>query len=250
MRITHLHSWLSILIFLTTMQVGWAQNDDCANALDAGTLTANYLNQDLDIPAANTLAGGAISCQGGSSAPTQDRWLQFTAAATGVCTIEYTSTTAGQDAILQVYTGACPTPTLLQCVNNNVGAAGTERAVISATAGTTYFVRAISTAAVDMPGKISIYDGLGIVGDLCRNAPEVSVGTCDFDYSIESRFFNHEGRPASCGAFDPTANDNIDGWLFFNATATTRVTFEFTADRDAAIAVYSGTCGNLFLFHF
>jgi hypothetical protein len=80
--------------------------------------------------------------------------------------------------------------------------------------------------------------------DLCGESTAITIGTCGFPVDINSTFNNNEGlvNPA---CVIPTITR--DGWLSFNSTvANQRIGLSFESfNKDAAIAVYSGTCGAL-----
>ncbi|MEO1655175.1 MAG: hypothetical protein AAFU64_16635, partial [Bacteroidota bacterium] len=249
---------LTLGIFLSNFSI-YAQISNNCNAVDDYDLNAaNVLNEDFDINTASFTVSATptindVTCitspDPASAAPTADAWASFTAPATGNYNIEYTSTNG--DAILAIYQGTCGALSFLTCINDFRNESGTESTVLNVAAGTQIHLRVISTLSGNLDGKLSIYTGSKTPGDLCLDALEVSVGTCDFEFIIGERFFNHEGRgnaDPSCNsyAFDPNSNNNRDGWLKFTAQTSGIVAVEFTnLNEDAALEIYSGSCGNL-----
>ena len=238
---------MSISIAFTTT----AQDNNCGGATTLD-LNTDVLNMGFDIPVGFTLSatiGDPIDCIT-SPAPQRDAWANFTVPVTGNYVIQFSSATTTEDAILAIYTGTCGALTLVTCVNDFQNENATESIVVNLSQGTEAHIRVISTlTGVITQGSLTVYKGDESFGDICSSAPEVSVGTCDFDFTIGERFFNHESRDefATCTNFDPTSNlDNRDGWLRFTASETGVVGVEYTnVNQDAALEIYEGDCANL-----
>ncbi|MDX2303561.1 MAG: T9SS type A sorting domain-containing protein [Microscillaceae bacterium] len=248
---------LSLSLWALTIHQANAQAGDiCSSATVIPDLTvSDYLNQVFDAPL-GIIGTDAVPCL--PTALTIDGWARFTAPSTGSYTIQYTTNSVipvAHDAILVVYRdlgGGCGALTPLACVNNFVNQTGTESAVINANAGETIFIRVGTDEdllGADLQGILNVFKGTNAEGDLCADALSIDIGTCDFDFDVEARFFNNEGREdnGSCTGFvfDPALDTNNDGWLVFEANSG-RVGVEYTnLEGDAALEIYRGSCGNL-----
>ncbi len=247
--------WLFYLWSMATFaQAQIISFNDCATA-DAA-LAADILNlTDGDILNQTFTVLGTGAGNGYSATPNpgcvtgaqQDAWVRFDTDVSRQVVFEYTPTT-GQDAALVIYASNtdCAGLALMRCASLT-GINNTETITINVIANTRYYVRVINLTDInDMAGVMSVYKGPRVLGDLCQNATEVSIGTCNFNYNVDASFFNNEGK-----ANPVCATPEIDSWLRFEAVAGQRVGIEYTStgfsasSLDAAIAVYDGTCGNL-----
>ncbi|NJL14690.1 MAG: hypothetical protein HC913_17920 [Microscillaceae bacterium] len=227
--------------------------NDCAIAEinPAATLTgpdAGIFNQNFNVPGAPNLVDPSPAITGAQT----DSWFELDVDVNGLIELEYTPT-SGQNAALALYVanagGNCATKVLLRFVNN-FGVGNTETISANVFANNRYFVRVLNMTDTNlMTGTISIFRG-GLIGDICNEAEEVSIGTCDFEYEINSSFFNLEGRPDPTG-LNLSKDVRRDGWIKFTATSGKRVGIEYISvdktfsAKDVAIAVYSGNCGAL-----
>lgn len=179
----------------------------------------------------------------------KDGWLKIRANTTGSLVISYSPTTA-QNIWLAAYdasNGCAPTTppiqdNVLQCANQ-FGAGCTESITISAVAGAFYYLRIANTANSGVNGNLTIYPAPKTAADLLNDAQTITVGNCNVEFNVASNFYNNETREAfTCGVFSGTAN--IDGWLKVNLGLNERVNIAYTnTNKDAAIALYSGSCG-------
>ncbi len=178
----------------------------------------------------------------------RDAWYWFSVPADGTYTIQL-SPTSGHDLVLFAYDTPCGAPTGVNPrFSDNLGGDLTETIEIIATAGSTIRIRIAAKDAVpNVTGVISIYRGEETPHDLCSNAQEVRVGACGLNFDIERRFFHHEGR-TSAGTFDPTSNNNLDGWIKFTPDVTGIVGIEYAySNQDGALELYTTAkdCGTL-----
>ncbi|MDX2306589.1 MAG: T9SS type A sorting domain-containing protein [Microscillaceae bacterium] len=249
-----------LLIFclsICTVFKAYTQDDNCGGATVYNLGAQDILNVDFDISNAFALSaapGDPLNCITSATplpSATRDAWASFNVPVTGKYVIQFSSNSPGEDAILAVYTGDCGSLSLITCINNFQGENGTESLIVNLSQGATARIRVISTLGATSDGKLTIYKGDESFGDICSSAAEVSVGTCDFDFNIGTRFFNHEGRSqnAGCAAFtfNPNSNTlNRDGWMRFTASETGIVGVEYTnLDQNAALEIYEGDCANL-----
>jgi hypothetical protein len=148
------------------------------------------------------------------------------------------------NALLMVYQGTCGVLELLGCsVSDNKG---TQTVTFNAQASTTYYVRVVNLfSAGNMDGNLCVFSGPAQPGDLCNEAQEVSIGTCDYQIEVFSSFFNNESlaTPPACGITGVLR----DGWARFEVTnVSQRIGIEYQSEiTDVALAVYSGTCNDL-----
>ncbi len=152
------------------------------------------------------------------------------------------------NALLMVYTGTCGgTLDLLSCsVSDNDG---TQSITFNAAPSTTYYVRVVNlfSNGANMDGNLCVFSGPAQPGDLCNEAQEVSIGTCDYQIEIFSSFFNNENiaNPLGCGITEIFR----DGWARFDVTnVNQRIGIEYQSEiTDVALAVYGGSCSDLTL---
>ncbi len=148
------------------------------------------------------------------------------------------------NAMLAVYQGTCATPVLLGCSVS--GTEGTQIVTFNADPSTDYYVRIVNLFSnADMDGNLCVFNGPAQSGDLCSEAQEVSIGTCDYQLEVFSSFFNNENLaiPPACGITDVFR----DGWARFVVTeANQRIGVEYQSeDTDVALAIYTGNCNGL-----
>ncbi|NJO02770.1 MAG: hypothetical protein HC880_14780 [Bacteroidia bacterium] len=95
----------------------------------------------------------------------------------------------------------------------------------NAVSGDYYFIRVIVVNDdLDLSGQLSIYPGPRPQGDLCRDAVELTLRTCDFPFNVSANFVNDEALDAACGNGGGTF---IDGWarVFLEANQEIRVEY-------------------------
>ncbi len=211
--------------------------DLCANAQ---TFTIGQCNVPFNIQIGAT--NSVYDCEG--TLTEGDGWATFQATATAPVVIQYTNLTGGLDAALTVYKGNCGGD-LLNCVNNVINL-GTETVTINAQAGVNYYIKVsnLTDGTKALQGNLCIYNGGGTNEDICADAVPLGIGTCDYEFTISPAFINNEGLPLNCIGETPF----LDAWVSFTADANQTVGIEFNnGDKNAALAVYSGTCGSLVL---
>lgn len=148
---------------------GPVANDDCSSATPL-SVSANC------VPTAGSTAGAGqslppITCNGFTSSVANDVWYSFVANATNL-TIDVTGN-GDFDAVVEFFSGACPTPTSLACADATVGG---ELETIAATGliiGNTYYVRVYPWEGgfVDLDFTICVYGAGGPppANDQCGN---------------------------------------------------------------------------------
>ncbi len=150
-------------------------------------------------------------------------------------------------ASLTVYSGI----TQVACINALSDQLGIERLTLSATAGTTYYVRVanIEDGTRITNGTLCIRDAVVPQGDLCDDPITTTPpgSFCDYDFNLDAGFVNDQPIP------DPICMGSYnlykDGWLSFTATLN-RTTIQYqspSTDNVSMIAVYRGGCATPFL---
>lgn len=259
--VTNLDTFKKIILCCTLLffhHIGYAQlADDCAGAVTVLynlNVAGDYTNQTLNIPAGQTASATPPTCSPGLATIQQDSWFRIRANATGLLVVSFTPSTA-QDIALAVYGNNCATLPLLQCANRFTGpfptfvataSKNTESAVISAVSGTDYLVRVMNLSSTGAyTGNVSIYPGPLSQRDLCWNSVPISIGTCNFGFDVSANHVHNESltAPISCPGATTVMQDS---WARLTLTAGTRIRVRYTnTNKNAAIAMYSGDCGNL-----
>lgn len=223
-----------------------AQTDNCGTGVT--TLTVNYtcVNTSYNITNGFTADAAASSCVTAAN-NREDGWYKFVAIATST-TI---TVTTNRNAIIAVYSSACGTAgTELGCVNAGACDA-TESLTIATTIGNTYYVRVIrhneSCALVGsgngMTGNICLTSPAPIPSnDNCANATTLTVNTtCNATASTNLGATASGGTNPSCGSYSGS-----DVWFQFVASnPNLTITTSAGSLTDAAMSVYSGSCGSL-----
>ena len=146
-------------------------NDRCVNAL---AVTVNP-NQSCSLSTAgttiNALPGDYAYCSGEVD---DDVWYSFVATQ-AKHSISVTPGTL-QDAVFQVYEGACETLNDLACVNNNSGQDTELDKVSDLVVGNTYFVRVFSSNVGSGQGTFNICVNLPVPNEDCEGAITLTPG--------------------------------------------------------------------------
>ena len=112
-------------------------NDDCAGAIDLGTITSTCTGTAGDAALASQTYAHS-SCDNASTA--RDVWFKFTTNSGGTTANIIVVSNGTYDAVVQAYSGACGSLSNLGCVQNWSG--GTETLHLTGLTGsTTYYVR-------------------------------------------------------------------------------------------------------------
>jgi gliding motility-associated-like protein len=207
-----------------------------------------------------TTAGASQSFPGCVGTADDDVWYKFVATNTTVTiTVDPSAT---MDAVVQLYSGTCGSPTSIQCIDNGLYNANEVINAIGLTVGTTYFIR--------------VYDyyneGGGGTFDICLTGPPSSsiptndspctaialqAVTSDCNYSqfttIGATASNSAPAPSACvggsgamqGGFSPSSKDV---WFTVIAPANGKMTITPQPGygiSDAVMVLYSGTCNSL-----
>lgn len=215
-------------------------NDNCASAT---TLTPGLPGVACAPVTGNTLgatSSGVAACASGSTAD-DDVWYVFTAAATGLHTVQVTGST-NFDPVIEVFNaGACGASSM-GCLDST-GQGGIEAYTFNAIAGNTYRIR-VYDFYTGYPNTTTF--------DICitrpPTAPPVNDNCAGATVLVPSAVANWTAGTvanatgsglATCGG---TAEDDV--FYKFVAT-TTEVTIYVrpSASMDPVIHIFSGTCG-------
>lgn len=270
---------LMLFLFTSINQKIYAQGNACTNAenipitqITAGTYC--NMNADLNDAGFTDSGHGVSTC---NTTTHDDYWWEFTATGvSGTINIEYSNLTANKDIVLEVFergtAGSCTNASnglnLLQCTGTNpdidlIGR-GTEALNVTVNTGTQYFIRVRKiTDNVDIKGSLCVYLGSPNPDyDLIQNALPVTVGTCDFDFEINSLNINKETNGSEALAPNGTFSGSIesDAWIKLELTSDAnlginrKLGFSYISEnKDAAIFVYysaSGSGNDLVLFDY
>lgn len=218
------------------MSISYAQSDNCAGSPNLPLACGTTWDGTLAGVSATTISPGPSDCT--IPAGATDIWGTFDPANTGTFVFEYSG---NQDVILAIY-DACG-GILIDCKDEQAFGNSTESITINVTdASLDYKVQVIDkNGGTDLTGTFCVFNGVKADYDLCRDALEISVGDCDFNFEISSQAQNLEQ-----GANYPSCNTPItDGWLYFKAgTVNERIGFSFYSEsNDVAMVVYDAGMG-------
>lgn len=183
-------------------------------------------------------AGTRVVCNAENTDPSNIVSVAVTTGTTYYIRVAFDSGT-GQNGSLRVMAE----PTQVACVDNVIE--GIETINYTAVAGRTYYIRVANLEGngKSVPGTLCLRDDILEEGDLCGVAQGLLVGDCDIDFDL-TNFTEDPGGldPVACGT---SVTGQRDGWISFTATSS-QTTMEFLSSSNAALAVYRGSCGNLF----
>jgi len=210
-------------------------NDICDTALgmtvgENGTCQANKVTCSTT-NATNTLYG---SCDGSGEDP--DLWYSFTVPLNGDYSFE---SILGQPGIT-LYTGSCSDLTEIACINN------TDGILKNLLINTTYYAR-IYTDYPEDNVEFCIEKDLSPDNNYCEGAKLLSIGQgyCEsLEIGSNQYASNSEELP------DPNCGNYSGGDIWYKFVVPTSGNVEIEMSRignfiDGAMAVYSGSCGNL-----
>jgi gliding motility-associated-like protein len=230
-------------------------NDICSSAV-------NLLVNTVCSNTAGTTIGATQSLVGCSGTADDDVWYSFTAVnTTATITVDPSST---MDAVVQLYSGTCGTPTSIQCMDNGFTNGNEVINAVGLTPGAIYYIRVYD-----------YYSGGGGTFNICVTGPSASAiptndepcaaialpnpnSSCNFSQ------FSTVGATASMGAPTPTscvggsgfpagaiggfAAGTKDVWFSVVIPANGQITITTQPGygiSDGVMALYSGTCGSL-----
>jgi len=201
-----------------------------------------------------TASGGGIVNPACASAPTgtaSQYWVTVTTSATATSWAFEVKRVgwALTDPAFQVYSGACGALTLQGCYNTS-GAGSNEKATLTLSPSTTYFIRVFDAdGSVDCSGggrnyqfSTCFYDYK--VGDDCSNAIPVTLSDyCGYTTYSNAGLIRSDKPNPSCG----NGSTAQDMWFTFttDATGTVAVDLRPGTITDSGMEIYSGTCGSL-----
>lgn len=224
-----------VVLFLFGFSDVSAQGTTCAGAV---SLTVNAPTCTSGSISDNSLTTGINpACQGSSTAPTREGWYSYTAPG-GVDIIIDATHSGNRDLILQVFSGACGSPTVIACENSDVGGgAGTESVTFTNQAAGVYYIRVLADGNnATTLNSICVSSGMN---DNCANAVSLTPGaTCTTTTG------DLAGATQSMAACKGTNDDDV--WYSFVATNTSHtVTVNPSTSLDAVVQTFSGSCASL-----
>ncbi|TAG85665.1 MAG: hypothetical protein EAZ20_14540, partial [Bacteroidetes bacterium] len=196
----------------------------------------NYENQVFNFSNPDAGLTPVINCPSAALPDNTDGWITLQAASNGNLLVQYTPS-VDKDIAISVYSGACGLLTSVQCVNS-FGSGVTESLSFNVVAGSQYRIRVVNvTDNTAITGRISAYMGPRAVGDLCTDAQEVGIGTCDYPFNVMGNFIQNEAADVSC-----SATRLADGWLKIRVGGNKRVRVSYgSATKDAMLNIYGAT---------
>ena len=209
--------------------------DDCSTAkaiAGAGPFA-------FDTLAATTGPQQGLAC--GTGVCANDVWFQWTASATGVCTLTLCGGGAGFDSLVAVYAGSgCPSGAALACNDDSCGLVSQLSFVASA--GSSYMLQiGAFSAAYAGTGTFTLTVVPPPSNDDCNTPANLSgLGTFGFDDSFATTGSEGQSEPL-CNFGGQTG---IDADLWYTWTAPSTATYQLetcgTTSVDTKMAVYLG----------
>lgn len=230
----------SLVLVMLTAFAGKTQINACGVGAPVLTVNTTCVTTAYSVPSSFTAdAPAAASCITAAN-NREDGWYQFVATSTNTII----TVTSNRDVVIAVYSGSCA-GTEVACTDA-VGSGVTETVSFSTVIGTTYFIRVIrydSGANNNMAGDICVFSPPIPGNNECATATNLTVSaTCS---SVSG---TNLGATASAGVGTPSCSTygNNDVWYRFTApSANLEITTTAGSMNDAAMSLYSGTCGSL-----
>ncbi|GAA4377754.1 hypothetical protein GCM10023186_13210 [Hymenobacter koreensis] len=225
-------------------------NDDCANAT-ALTPSATCTPVNGSVFRATTSQGAPAACSGTAD---DDVWYSFLAAGTSHDIVVDEATSF--DGVVQVFSGACSSLSVLQCIDASASGGEERLRVNGLTIGQRYYIRIFSfgsTAPAAFNSNFTICitpSPTPPVNDDCANAITlpVSFGTNCTSPVVGTNL----GASGSSGVASPTCGTYAGGDVWYKVTVPPSGGLRLetagggsTPLTDTDLSVYSGTCGNL-----
>ena len=236
-------SILCFILFFCSAKI-YAQ-DDCSTATTISpSVACSYTT--FDLPGSLTKSTGAPTTCGGANI-VDDAWAKFTATGTA-STVKYQNTS--RDAALWIYRGTCASLTYMTCVDNIVNI-GVEEVTFATVVGTTYYIRIgrmSGNSSASMSGSICVVCGTPPINDEpCDAILLNSNSSCSYSY------YSNVMATSSAGVTAPGCGGYVGGDVWFKTVVPASGALTINTDTgsltDAAMAIYTGTCGSLTLFN-
>jgi hypothetical protein len=205
---------------------------------------SNAGGPDLANPAPGTITCAPADITVAAGIQRED-WVKVISDVTGTLAISLSPTNTVNIALLVYESNAAGTNADFtkppQCINSYASGI-TETISFSSVAGRVHFLRVVNLTNTNFPdGKVSFYQGPPVQGDLCRTAQTVTLETCNFPFEVNSAFRHDEVNATECCG----RKTETDGWVKLLNIAngkSFRISYQ-NDDKNARIAVYSGTAG-------
>ena len=217
--------------FTTNVVVSAPPNDDCSAATPISGAG----------PVAFDTHGATTSSQQGGScgASTQDIWYDWTASATGTCTLSLCG--SGYDSLINVYSGSgCPSGSALNCNDDFCGLQ--SQLDFACTSGSHYMLQIGGFGGNVGSGSFTLNVTVAANPDDCSTPTAIS-GNGVFGFDNTAATTGAEGQSEGlCNFFATTGIDN-DVWYAWTAPSTGTATYSLCGGTfmDSKIAVYPGS---------
>lgn len=217
------------LLFVLSFFSSWSQSENCSGAV---TLT----NGACVVGTAGS-SQNIVGCAGNAD---DDVWYKFVASGTS-----HSLTVTGSatfDAVLQVFSGTCAALVSNGCVDNTFNGQVESTIASGLTIGSTYYVRVYHYGAGSGSSTFTMClnnPPAAPANDPCTSAINLAVNAGCVNTSGTSY-----GATTSLTGCAGTANDDV--WYSFTATNYTQtIQVAGSANFDAVVELYDGTCGAL-----
>ena len=217
------------LLFIIAFHCSWSQSENCSGAV--------ALTNGACVVGTAGVSQNIVGCVGNAD---DDVWYKFVA--TGTSHSLTVTGSATYDAVLQVFSGTCAALVSSGCVDNTFNGQAESTVASGLTIGNTYYVRVYHYGAGSGSSTFTMClnnPPAPPANDPCASAISLAVNA-----GCINTTGNSYGATQSIIGCAGTANDDV--WYSFTATNYTQtIQVAGSANFDAVVELYSGTCGAL-----
>jgi Secretion system C-terminal sorting domain len=203
-------------------------NDDCATAIELPVISGTALALPTGMVGSLGATLSEVDCSGGGSASNDDVWFRFTATH-AAHTFEMEPLFAGQDNVVEWFSGSCGGLVSLACDQDHI---------TGLTPGTPYYIRVYSQST---DPNVSFRALAGLLAP----APN---DECAGAYAVDVTLAGEEPKPVSLSTIHATSStvpcdvQPHDVWISFVAPGTSAFV---VTEGSGYVSYFSGTCGSL-----
>ncbi|MBS1635206.1 MAG: gliding motility-associated C-terminal domain-containing protein [Bacteroidetes bacterium] len=225
------------LLACLCFHIAWAQTDGCSAAPTLPIMAS------CASAVAGTSAGATQTIPGCTGNADDDVWYKFVA--TGSSHVITVTGSASFDPVVELFSGVCASLVSLNCMDNTFSGQSETINATGLTPGNTYYIRiynygtgsgssTFTTCITNPPPAPS--------NDICGNAINLTVNNS----CVNTAATSYGGTQSYTGC-SGTADDDV--WFTFTANNYTQ-TIQVTpsANMDAVVQLYSGSCASLTSF--
>jgi gliding motility-associated-like protein len=217
------------LLFIIAFNFSWAQSENCSGAV--------ALTNGVCVVGTAGVSQNIVGCVGNAD---DDAWYKFVATSTS-----HSLTVTGSatyDAVLQIFSGTCAALVSSGCVDNTFNGQAESTVASGLIIGNTYYVRVYHYGVGSGSSTFTMClnnPPAPPANDPCASAINLAVNA-----GCINTTGNTYGGTQSLTGCAGTANDDV--WYSFTATNYTQtIQVAGSANFDAVVELYSGTCGAL-----